>query len=372
MNLKSLLTWAAWAPAGKLAIELDVTGAGKENRAVTADMKVDNFKLSRNGTVLIPAAPFTSRITSEVQLDPKMNPTSLSNSTIDFLYGRATELLQWKTFVLKQLKRQALLQQGNSKATLTFERITTLLHALDSLPAEQSLAGALDLSINIDGELEKPAIALTADIHPLTFQNGEKTITEESVKLDMAASADLIAKNYTIKDFKLNSKPLTLETSATLLPVNKEQVISAKGTTSLDLALIGELLESFAELKLTMGGVSSTPFDLQASTTAGKWADMPKHSEFATSFKADTIKGYGLDIQSLSLPLQLKDALATIDMKATVNKGELTVKPAIDFTGPSPFITLPETVLFWTKSASPERCPTICWPRSTHCLKVPR
>ncbi len=342
-EVEKFVQLGGWTSKGKLDLDLGISSTSKNIRDITGKLKVANFELIHEKTVISPADTFTAAITSSVELSPEMKPLQFSNTTVDIKSWLGSGTITAENFILKTETTPALLAKGVSKTTLNLERVTTLLHSLKTLPQEQTLAGTLDLSAIIKGnQTQNPSINLHADISPFTFTSGDKVLKEDKISVDLAATADIAKQNFTITDFNLSSAPIALTANGSMKAEGKEQVAQAKGTTKLDFKSLGETLKSFADLQLKMSGVSEKPFNFNASTTEGKWKQTVQHAEFSSALHVDKITGYGLEIESLELPISLKQSLAEIDLTALVNKGELTVKPKFDFTGSAPVVTLPD------------------------------
>jgi len=342
-ELEKFVQLGGWASKGKLDLDLGISSTSKDMRDITGNLKVANFELVHDKTVISPTDTFTAAITSSVELTPEMKPLQFSNTTIDITSWLGSGIMTAENFILKTETTPALLKKGVSKTTFNLERVTTLLHSLKTLPQEQTFGGILDLSAMMDGnQTQKSSINLQADISPFTFTSGDKELTEDKISVAIEATADIAKQNFTITGLNLSSQPVALTGNGSMKVEGKEQVVDAKGTTKLDFKSLSETLKSFAGLQLEMDGVSEKPFNFNASTTEGKWKQTAQHAEFSSALHVDKITGYGLEIEALDLPIHLKESLAEIDLKAQVNKGELTVKPKFDFTGSSPVVTLPD------------------------------
>lgn len=342
-ELEKFVQLGGWASKGKLDLDLGISSTSKNIRDITGNLKVADFELIHDKTVISPADTFTAAITSSVELSPEMKPLQFSNTTVDAKSWLGSGTITAENFILKTETTPALLKKGVSKTTLSLERVTTLLHSLKTLPKEQTLAGTLDLSAIIQGnQTQNSSINLQADISPFTFTSGDKVLKEEKISVALEATADIAKQNFTITDFNLSSAPIALTVNGSMKAEGKEQVILANGTTKLDFESLSETLKSFADLQLKMSGVSEKHFNFITSTSEGKWTQTAQHTEFSSALHIDKITGYGLEIESLELPISLKESRAEIDLTAQVNKGELTVKPKFDFTGSAPVVTLPD------------------------------
>jgi len=342
-ELEQFVQLGGWASKGKLDLDIGISNKGKNERDVTGNIKITNFELIHDKTVISPTDTFTAALSSNVQLDPKMTPRHFNNTKIDITSWLGSGSITAEAFTPKTEKAPAVLKNGVTKGTFNLERVTTLLHSLKSLPEEQKLAGTLDVVADVSvGQVEKSAINLQADVSPFTFTIGEKELSDEKVSIDIKATANVAKQDFTITSLSLSSTPVALTASGSMQPKGKEQIVQAKGTTKLDFKSLGDMLKSFADLQLEMTGVSQNPFSLDASTSGGKWTNTLQSATFSSALQVDKATGYGLKIESLTLPINLKDSFAEIDLTALVNRGKMAVKPKFDFTGSSPVVTLPD------------------------------
>jgi len=342
-EVEQFVQLGGWASKGKIDLGIGISNKGKNERDVTGNIKIVNFELIHNKTVISPTDTFTAAISSNVQLDPKMTPRQFNNTQIDITSWLGSGSITAEAFTPKTEKAPAVLKNGITKGTFNLERVTTLLHSLKSLPEEQKFTGTLDVVAAISGDqVEKSAINLQADVSPFTFTSGNKKLSDEKVSIDIKATANVAKQNFTITSLSLSSTPIALTASGSMQPKGKEQIVQAKGTTKLDFKSLGDMLKSFADLQLEMSGVSEKPFSTDARTSEGKWTNTEKNSTFSSALHVDKITGYGLEIESLAIPISLKDSFAEIDLAALVNRGKMAVKPKFDFTGASPVVTLPE------------------------------
>lgn len=342
-ELEKFVQLGGWASKGKLDLDLGISSTSKDKRDITGNIKIANFELIHNKKVISPTDTFIADISSSVQLSPEMTPLQFNNTKMNLKSWLGGGTITAEGFTPKKETAPAIIKNGVSKTTFNLERVTTLLHSLKSLPQDQKITGTLDLSAILDGSLnEKSSINLQADISPFTFTSGDKMLTEEKISVAIEATADIAKQDFTITGLNFSSNPVTLTANGSMKVEGKEQVVAANGTTKLDLKSLSEKLKSFADLQLEMTGLSEKPFNFDASTSEGQWKQPVQHAEFSSSLHVDSITGYGLEIVALDLPIHLKESLAEIDLKAQVNRGEMTVKPKFDFTGLSPVVTLPD------------------------------
>ena len=342
-ELEQFINLDGWTSEGKLDLDLNVSNTQKDLRDITGDIGITNFKLSHNKTAITPPSSFTAAITTTVLLSPEMVPREFNKTNINVTSWLGNATIEAERFVPKKQDTPAALTKGIAKGTFNLEPVTTLLHSLKTLPKEQSLAGLLDLSLSMTGEpVQKPTISLSANVSPFSFINGKQSLTDKKVTVVLEATASLLEQIFTIKDFQLSSSPMAFSVNGSMSSKNKEHIVAAKGTTQFNFTSLSEQLKSFADIQLEMNGQSEKPFTFEAGTTGGEWVDTTKHAKFSSSLHVDKIKGYGLDIESLDIPIQLEKSILGIDLTAQVNRGAMTVHPKIDFSGSSPVVTLPE------------------------------
>jgi len=332
-----------WSSKGKLDFDIGISNKGKNERDVTGNIKIANFELILNKTVLSPTDTFTAAISSNVQLDSKMEPRQFNNTKIDIASWLGSGSITAEGFTPKTEEAPAVLKKGVTKGTFNLKRITTLLHSLKSLPEEQNFSGTLNVNATMsEDHVEKTAFNLNADVSPFTFTSGDKEFSDEKISIDLEASANLAKQDFTITSLSLSSTPVAFAASGSMQPKGKEQIVQVEGTTKFDFKSLGDMLKTFTNLQLEMSGVSEKPFNLDVNTSDEKWTNTVQNATFSSALQVDKISGYGLEIESLALPVNIKDSFAEIDLTAQVNRGKMAVKPQFDFTGLSPVVTLPD------------------------------
>ena len=167
-------------------------------------------------------------------------------------------------------------------------------------------------------------------------------MSEDAIQVKVDLKGDILEQYFTLHGLELSSAPISLNATGKIVKDKLERVLNAKGAITLDLKAVSGYLSALADLDVKMTGATQRPFAIKATSVDGRWVELPKHAEFSTSFHADTIRGFGLLIESLEIPVQLADGLAEIDIQGTVNTGKMTLKSAIDFTADSPVVSVPE------------------------------
>ena len=207
-EVEQFVQLGGWTSKGKLNLDIGISNKGKNERDVTGNIKIANFELIHNKTVLSPTDTFTAAISSNVQLDSKMEPRQFNNTKIDIASWLGSGSITAEGFTPKTEEAPAVLKNGVTKGTFNLERITTLLHSLKSLPEEQNFTGTLDINARMNGDqVEKTAINLQADVSPFTFTSGDKEFSDEKISIDLEATANLAKQDFTITSMSLSSTP---------------------------------------------------------------------------------------------------------------------------------------------------------------------
>jgi len=152
---------------------------------------------------------------------------------------------------------------------------------------------------------------------------------------------DVDAQNFTLEKIELSSVPVSLSARGQVAPNGTEHRFTSDGSISMNLQAVSSYLKSLGGLEIEMTGTDSSPFRLVANSSNGTWTDLPRTTTFSTSFRADTIRGFGMLIESLELPVELADSLGKIEIVGAVNKGTMSLKPTIDFSGKPAIVSLP-------------------------------
>lgn len=239
---------------------------------------------------------------------------------------------------------------------LDLDLLTKMLGDFIQLPQKTSVAGNAD--INIDVALtaaNKQSLKLRATASDLKIKSENKpAITEESLHLTIDLKGDADAQNFAVEKLEITTAPISLSASAQIAPKGKERELSSDGMLTMDLPEVSSYLKAFAGLDIEMTGKGSNPFHVNTTSSNGKWINLPRTTTFSTSFRADSIRGFGMLIESLELPIQLADSMGKIEIVGSVNKGSMSLKPSIDFASEPPVVSIPENSTLLTEVALTE------------------
>jgi hypothetical protein len=235
----------------------------------------------------------------------------------------------------------------NGTIDLDLARLTAFLGDILKLPEGTTVTGQTAITIDTDlSDAKHQFVKIDSIIKPfkLAFTD-KKPLTEEKIQLMIDLKGNVVEKKYSLNRLELSSSPVLLNATGTVMPEGNAQVLTADGAMTLNLETVSSYLRSLTELDLEMAGTSEKPFSIKIKSLGNKWVDIPKRSVIDTSFHADTIRGFGLLVESLDVPLKLANGLAEIDIQGTVNRGKMSLKPAIDFSAEPPVISIPENNL---------------------------
>ncbi|MFW2365254.1 MAG: hypothetical protein ACN4GW_02495 [Desulforhopalus sp.] len=236
-------------------------------------------------------------------------------------------------------------------AKLDLDPLTRQLGDFIQLPPKTSVAGQAEIDLNIDlAAVKEKIIQLKANATNLKVTSENKPlVTEDSLSLIMDLKGDLEAQDFTLGKLELLTAPVSLNATGKVIPKGDERELTSEGSMTMNLQTVGSYLKSLADIDIEMTGEDSSPFSIAATSTKGEWVDLPRNTTFSSSFHAESIRGFGMLIESLELPIKLADSLGNIEIEGAVNKGTMSLKPTIDFSSEPPVVSIPENSSLLTK-----------------------
>ncbi len=230
---------------------------------------------------------------------------------------------------------------------LELGRLAVFLADILELPDETSIAGQTTLTIDADlSDAGQQFVRIGGLIEPFELSLPDnKTLAEKKIELMIDLNGDAGEQTVVINRVEIASSPVSLEANGTINQENKERVLVAHGAMKLDLEALSGYIRSLSESKLEMTGISDIPFSVKATSLDGTWVEIPKRSEIVTTLHADKIRGSGMLVESLEVPIKVADGRAEIGIEGTVNNGKMSLQPAIDFSADSPLISISENNL---------------------------
>lgn len=213
-----------------------------------------------------------------------------------------------------------------------------------NLPPKTDIAGKAAIKIKVDLTSKENQVAqLDTTLSNLKIGIPDKPpIQEESIQLGLDLSGDLEEQNITLSKLDIISGPISLSTKGTIGPDKNERLLNTEGFITLNLKTISGYLKSIANLDLEMVGAEKKPFTFQLQSTDRQWVNFPKKTALSAAFHAESIKGFGLFIESLDIPIKLAKGRGNLSILGNVNKGKLSISPIFDFTVEQPVVSVPE------------------------------
>ena len=264
-----------------------------------------------------------------------LKPVELKNSAAHIIFPELI-ITDWSK------PENSIKTSGN--INLDLGQLTTLLSDFLKLPPDTTVAGQAAIQLDVDlTDPQQQLVKLDGTIAPFKVSSKNKPqISEDKIAMVIDLKGNTRDKNFTLSKFELSTVPVSLSAVGNIAPDKQEQVLSSEGSMAFDLKAISGYLKSLADLEVEMTGVSKKPFTIKANSTNGEWIQLPKNATLSTSFFAESIKGFGLNIGSLEIPVNLANSHGQIEIKGTVNRGKMLLKPAIDFSVEPSVLSIPD------------------------------
>ncbi len=233
--------------------------------------------------------------------------------------------------------------RGSGTVNFDLARLAQLPGGLLDLPEKTKVAGRAKIDIRLDlTDAKNQTIRLAGSFAPIQVDSdGAVLLNEKKVRLTMNLKGDLARSLLTIEKVALDSTPLSLTASGRIAPRGKEKQLSAKGEIAVDLEKLQNPINAVLGTDLELSGRSRRPFVIHFQTEKGQWQALYKRAALALALHADRIRGFGLTLKSVDMPVKIEKSMARSDIKAAVNGGELALQPAIDLSAPTPVLSLP-------------------------------
>ncbi|MBN1268081.1 MAG: hypothetical protein JXB04_00695, partial [Kiritimatiellae bacterium] len=229
------------------------------------------------------------------------------------------------------------------RATLDLGRAAQSAGDFAGLPDGMSVAGQTAAGFSAALAAGTPAsFSLESQTTGLRIKSKDAPeIVEEKVTLAAKATVSEDLAVVTIEKLDLAASPFSMTAQASFRQEGEDRSASAKGSLAFDLDRLTPYVQAFAGTNITMTGKGSKPFELATSWKGRNVADALKNANGSAAFRAESIKGFGMHVTSLDVPLEVKSGAATVDLRAQVNQGTLAAKPSADLGADKPVLTLP-------------------------------
>lgn len=231
----------------------------------------------------------------------------------------------------------------NGSIDLDLGLLTTLLGDLAKLPPDTTVAGQAAINLNIDlTDAQQQLVKLDSTIGQIKVKaKNNPLLSEDNIRISLDLKGNISAQSYSFRKLDISTAPISVNATGSLVPEKKERLLTTEGSMTLDLKTLSTYLKSLADIEVEMTGTTKQPFTIKAKSINGEWGKISKFNELSTTFSAKSIRGYGLHIEALEVPIKLAQSLGEFPVQGTVNRGKMAFKPAIDFTVDPPLLTIP-------------------------------
>ena len=347
-EVRKFVKLGSWDARGQLSLNLRLEPGQQGSRTIHGALAIAEASLSRGGVSLVPPGPMAMSLSSRLRL-PEEN---------EGLSAMATEL-SWQAWLGEaEVTVDNLVMPGASiEGDATLPVITgvdgsvrfdlalvgELLQRLELLDSALRLAGQaiVRTQASFDGNrLDLPQTEMEIVGLQVNFPDFPP-IAEEKVVVSLAAQLDRASGEVIVENLTLDSQPLSLKTQGDYVGGESGGgELNVDGRLALDLEALGAYLKDLLDREMVLEGKEEQPFTLQTSWTGAADEKLMARTEMRAGLSAERIEVFGLQMQSLTVPLQVSAGVARVDLSAAVNQGQLTLRPVIDYLESEPKLVL--------------------------------
>ncbi len=222
--------------------------------------------------------------------------------------------------------------------------LTVLLADILKLPSDTSVAGQATIKLNLDlTDTQQQLAQLDTTLESIKVTSKDKQLlSEDAVRLAINLKGGIRDQNFSLDKLEFTTLPIVFSATGKVAPDKQEHLLAAEGSITPNLESLSGYLKSLFNLEIEMAGVTRQPFTVKAKSVDGQWVKIPNNAELSTSFNAESIRAFGMHIESLEVPIRLANSLGEINAQGTVNKGKMELNTAVDFTVDPPIVSIPE------------------------------
>lgn len=336
------------AIAGSTALDLDASFANNRLTVRNAKAMPRNFQFTQG-----------EKQTGQINLDlATAGSLDLSAKTVDFSGTSLTAgfgNLTIPTFTVGDLDRamETLNLQLNSD-NVSIPAMLSDLGGFSPLPPKNQVSGNMSMNVTAKSSPGQPA-AFDAKLDLKQFQLADRSsgasrvlFAEDQADLRLKGQFDQAGESLQLSELMLNSSPLGFNASGGITEYTGPKNIAANGNLAFDLDKISGLLEGLTGKKFVMNGKQSKPFSIKTALAPADGSSVIANTELSAELYAEHMELYGVSIDQLSIPAQVKDSLATVNIAANVNEGKLLLQPTFDLRGDTPVMSMPTNSMIIT------------------------
>ncbi|MEA3232154.1 MAG: AsmA-like C-terminal region-containing protein, partial [Thermodesulfobacteriota bacterium] len=243
--------------------------------------------------------------------------------------------------------------KGNGSAKLDLTALTTSLGDYLNLPAKTRIAGKAEIELKADRvAAKKQTLSLNCNFEPIRVDSAKRSLlAEDQITLGVELAGDLTTKNLSIKQMALTARPLSINAAGRISSQGTEHLLSVDGDLVIDLERLQNPLNELLGTEIIISGKSKRPFSVRIETKNGKWQDLYRHTDLTAALHADRIRGFGLEMKAIDMPVNIENNRLHSNLKGAVNEGELALQPSIDLAAKPLILLLPDdsTILNGTR-----------------------
>ena len=243
--------------------------------------------------------------------------------------------------------------KGNGTAKMDLTALATSFGNYLNLPAKAKVAGMAEIELKTDLEAtKKQTLNLNCNFNSIKVDMAKRSIlAEDQISLGMDLVGDFANQNLSIKQMALIAKSVSINAAGRISPQDREHLLAADGVLAVDLERLQNPLNKLLGTDFILSGKSKRPFSVRIETENNKWQNIYKHVDLKAALYADRISGFGLELSSIDMPVNIEKTLTRINISGNANEGELELHPAIHLAGSPPLLSLPDdsTILNNTK-----------------------
>jgi len=318
------------------ALKLTAAGASKDGKLLMkqTDVNLSDLLFVQEGkTVTEKALAFKAKGV----VDPEKRSLSVSSVTINSSFGN----LEADGLTVEDWSNPQRSARAHIVCDLEIADLLKRAGDFVRIPEGTTVSGRLhtDLRVNT-AKSDMMKAAIDATVRSLEVRSPKMPAIEEDtvrLKTELTVNQDLTVVN--VGPLTFNSAPLSLSARSSYGGSVDEHSVNAEGAIALDLEELSRYVRALADIDIAMTGKGEQPFHIASSWTGGLWIDALKQAHVTAGLGADSIDAFGVHVRDLEIPLEIQSGVASVDLGADVNEGQLSVMPAIDFNKEPPLLS---------------------------------
>lgn len=217
---------------------------------------------------------------------------------------------------------------------LAMEPVLSFLHGIQVATNVTHLEGAFSSRWQLKKTYSNTVEAtVDAILQEFRFSDDEgKTYADPKIDFRMKTAGSNSYRVWELSSLELKTKAIDLLGAGRFSAIENTNQLVVNGNLGLDLPVLAAVIKDIAEFDIEMAGKSDTPFSFESSweSSAGPWAPFANANALCP-LKVQKLSAFGMDMETIEIPLTVEKGLAKLPVHATVNQGRLSVEPEINF-----------------------------------------